>query len=84
MSWWKGRGPTASFAVALQPPETTGQDYKSSQEDELPSSSTHNLWLGQFDWHIERKHEAEGLCPNTLKTLFVFTVKLQGLVKNLL
>lgn len=29
-------GPTASLTVALQPPETTGQDYKLSQEDEPP------------------------------------------------
>lgn len=46
-------GPTGSFSAVLQPPETTGQDYESSQEDE-PRSLLRLLLLadlrpGQFD-----------------------------------
>lgn len=77
--------PSNSFTVALQPPETTGQDYKSSQEDELPSASSCNLWLGQFDWHTGGKHDADGLCLGAFITHFVdFPAELQGIMKNLL
>lgn len=37
------RGPTTGFTATLQPPETTGQDYRLSQEDEPSSSSLRDL-----------------------------------------
>lgn len=84
--WWRA-GPHDGFAVALVAPETTGPDYKLSQEDERSSSSSCNLWLGQFDWHLERKPDAVGLYQPTFKTFFVvFSEEFQAIVekKNLL
>lgn len=50
-----------------------------------PPTSSVDLWLGQFDWHTGRKHDAEVLGLNAFKTLFViFSVELQGIVKDLL
>lgn len=80
--WWRA-GPHDGFAVALVAPETTGPDYKLSQEDERSSSSSCNLWLGQFDWHLERKPDAVGLYQPTFKTFFVvFSEEFQAIVEK--
>ena len=80
------RGPTTGLTVALQPPETTGQDYKLSQEDEPHSSSRRDLWLGQFDWHPGRKHDAEVLCAWTLSKhsllSFLWNIKGSGKISS--
>lgn len=82
MFWWRA-GPHYSFALALVPPETTGPDYRLSQEDECSSASFCNLWLGQFDWHPGRKPDALGLYQPTFKTFFVvFSEEFQAIVEK--
>lgn len=63
-------GPTASFTVALQPPETTGQDYKSSQEDEPPLL----LLLWPLAWSVWLTHSEETWCRGTLPQCFQNTL----------
>lgn len=55
-------GLTTSFTVALNHLKLQVR-ITNCPKRMSPSSSSFDPWLGQFDWHTRRKHDAEGTLP---------------------